>query len=154
MDLLLLGCFLFSFRIGAGPEKAAASTMVALFAAFQLYNWTFHPTYASPSLDYGPMLMDLMAAISLIVIAAQANRMYTLWLAGLQIIAVLAHLARGLSETISPIAYVVMFSGPSYFQIIILGFGIWLHHRRVKRHGNYRSWRGSSPLSSERQHPV
>lgn len=97
--------------------------------------------------DLGHLFIDLSACAAMIVIALRANRMYTLWLAGLQILAFLAHLARELVETISPIAYAILYMGPFYFQIIILAFGIWLHHRRVTLHGNYRQWRSSSPPS-------
>lgn len=102
------------------------------------------------AVDRGLFLIDLLVAVTMIAVALRANRMYTLWIAGFQIIAVMAHFARGLSEAISPIAYLIMFVGPSYFQIIILGCGIWLHARRVKRHGTYRSWRSSSNRSPDR----
>lgn len=123
--------------------------MAGILLAFEIYNFIYPPDATSLSFDIGFFLIDMVAAVALIVIAVRANRIYTLWLAGLQIIAVFAHLARGLSEAISTIAYVVMFSGPSYFQIIILGSGIWLHYRREQRHGNYRSWRTFSARSSE-----
>ncbi|WP_257594505.1 hypothetical protein [Parerythrobacter lacustris] len=95
----------------------------------------------------GLLFIEVVVTVVMVVVALRANRMYTLWIAGFQIIALLAHFARELADQISPIAYVMMYVGPSYLQITTLGLGIWLHHQRVQRHGNYRSWRSSSPRS-------
>jgi hypothetical protein len=97
--------------------------------------------------DLGLLLIEVIFTVVVVTVALRANRMYTLWIAGFQIIALMAHFARELADQISPIAYVMMYVGPSYLQIITLGLGIWLHHQRVLRHGNYRSWRSSSPRS-------
>ena len=102
-------------------------------------------------IDPGFFVIEIIVAAAMIAVALRANRIYTLWMAGFQIIAVFAHLARGLSDAVSPLAYLILTIGPSYFQIVILGFGIWFHHRRVKRHGSYRSWRTSSGHSQEPQ---
>jgi hypothetical protein len=106
-----------------------------------------HPILAE--IDPVFFAIEIVVAAGMIAVALRANRIYPLWMAGFQIIAVFAHFARGLSDAVSPLAYIVLTVGPSYFQIIILGFGIWFHHRRVKRHGSYRSWRTSSPHSPE-----
>lgn len=97
--------------------------------------------------DPGLLLIEVIVVATMVAVALRANRMYTLWMAGFQIIALLAHFARELADQISPIAYVIMYVGPSYLQIMTLGSGIWLHHKRVQRHGSYRSWRSSSPRS-------
>ena len=100
--------------------------------------------------DLGIFLIELSVVIIMVPIALKANRMYTLWMAAFQILALFAHIARAVSDAISPLAYAIMYIGPSYFQIIILGFGIWLHYRREKRHGKYRSWLSSSNPSQGR----
>lgn len=141
VDGILLLCLIASFWIGKGPEKASSLCMLGLFIASELYSSVFDFSDMLDTLDPGLLLIDILAATTLIVIAITANRTYTLWLAGLQIIVLMAHFARAITDVISPIAYVVMFAGPSYFQIIVLSIGIWMHYLREKRYGPYRSWR-------------
>lgn len=128
-----------------------ASALLWLLISSSLYRWFFDLQVSLEALDVGFFLIDLSVAAIMVAIALRANRMYTLWLAGFQIIATFAHLARAMTDAISPIAYAVMYIAPSYFQIIILAFGIWFHHKRTKRHGSYRSWRRSSRRSPEMQ---
>lgn len=127
--------------------------IIAMIVVSKLY-YTIVAGSASAfqSADLGVFLIDLSIGVAMVTIALRANRMYTLWMAGFQIIAVVAHLAMFATNAISPITYAIMVIAPSYFQIIILAFGIWLHHRRVERHGSYRSWRTSSRLSPENLH--
>ncbi|WP_160613001.1 hypothetical protein [Pontixanthobacter aestiaquae] len=140
-----------AIRFGREPEKLSAGAFVWLLVSSSVYRWLSDQQASLQSLDIGFFLIDVSVAAIMIVIALRANRMYTLWLAGFQIIATFAHLARGLTDAISPIAYAIMYIAPSYFQIIILAFGIWFHHKRVKRHGSYRSWRTSSPPSRDQR---
>ncbi len=102
------------------------------------------------STDFFHAGLDVFLLVALVPIALHANRSYPLWIAALQVVATLAHLARGLFDQIAPIAYAILFVAPSYFQIILLAAGIVLHIRRQRRHGSYRSWRTSSSPSPER----
>lgn len=147
---MIFALFLAAFRLGAAPEKIIASLFLGSATLSRIYFWAVEQQPNLDSIDYGYLALDIVLTVVMVTVALRANRMYTLWMAGFQIIAVMAHFARGLSDSISAIAYVIMVVGPSYFQIIILGFGIWLHARRVRRHGNYRSWRSSSNLSPDR----
>ncbi|GAA4642933.1 hypothetical protein GCM10023115_08930 [Pontixanthobacter gangjinensis] len=134
-----------ALRYGAGPEKWMGWAIIWLIGLSQVYYALVEVTTAFQSADLGLFLIDLSVCVIMVTIALRANRMYTLWIAGFQLIALLAHLAMFATNAISPITYAVLVIAPSYFQTIILAFGIWLHHRRVKSHGNYRSWRTSSP---------
>lgn len=148
----LISAFLLSgaaLKYGAAPERGMSAAILGMLLAANLYVWFLGRDASLQALEVGFLIIDLSVFVIMIVIALWANRMYTLWLAGFQILAMFAHLARSVTDAISPIAYGIMIIGPSYFQIIILGFGIWFHHRRVKRHGSYRSWRTSLPPSLE-----
>lgn len=113
----------------------------------KIYRALFPGSQIFLDMDPGLVLIEMLVLAGMVAIALRANRMYTLWMAGFQLIALMAHFARGMADAISPIAYVIMYVGPSYLQIITLALGIWLHRKRVLRHGNYRSWRASSPPS-------
>lgn len=139
--LAMLILALLGFWKGAGPERGVACVMLGLEAADRIYHLIFGNVTNLVSIDYGHAVIDLGAMVALVAIALRANRMYTLWIAALQLIAFNAHLARELTEGMSPIAYVFLFVGPSYFQMLIQGLGLWAHRRRLTRYGPYRAWR-------------
>ena len=145
--------FFGAFRFGDEPERVIATIFVGIAITVQGYAQLAENSLSFSNTDIFYLVVDAIALSLLIAVALKANRMYPLWMAGFQIIALLAHFAKGMTEDISPIAYVILVVGPSYFQIIILAFGIWLHHRRTRRHGSYRPWRNSSrhsPVSAHR----
>lgn len=138
------GAVVYALWRGAAPERAVAGVMLASFCLFWLFR---DPQSDGMSYTYVHALqfaIDFATAIAFITIAIFANRMYTLWIAGFQIVALQAHLARYLTDQIAPLAYAIMIIAPSYLQIVALGLGTWMHVRRERRHGSYRSWRTSS----------
>lgn len=136
-----------AFRWGAGPERGTAAVFLYLLFADSAYHAIFGPGAELLKIDIGHALIDASAALAMAAIAVQANRMYTLWIAALQIIAVQSHVARDLESGISPLAYAIVRYAPFYFQIVLLAVGTWLHRKRVRTFGSYRSWRTSSARS-------
>lgn len=134
------------WRWGAGPER----WLIGLFIATMVV-----PFYAFDLLDlgnpiYGPtawlwIAIDLFAGLGFIAIALNANRNYPLWIAGFQLVAVGAHAVQGMTDTVSPIAYVILASGPSYCQLLLIISGFARHVSRERRFGPYRGWRSSAP---------
>lgn len=104
-------------------------------------------------MNTGSAAIDAIALIVSVAIALSANRVYPLGFAAFQVLATTAHLAKDMAHGTAALAYVVLYVGPSYFQIIILAIGIWMHHRRVRRYGTYRDWRISSSPSQARKPP-
>lgn len=154
---ILIGLLcLAAWRWGAGPERAIAGAFAYFVVADALYHAVFGPGVELGHTDIGHLINDLVAGVIMIGTALYANRMYTLWIGALQLIAILAHVTRDLGATISPLTYAVMFIAPSYFQLMLLAGGIIAHHRRTKRYGTYRSWRTSSlhsPVTDPRNYP-
>lgn len=153
---IIILLFLAALRWGAGPERAIASALLYLVASLFLYHLAFGPGLQLGHMDLVLLANDLVAGCVMIGTALYANRIYTLWIGALQIIAILSHLARDLSEAISPLAYAIMFIAPSYLQIALLTGGLIAHRRRLKRYGTYRSWQTSSshsPASARRSSP-
>lgn len=136
-----------AFWKGAGPERAVAGVMIGILVSDRTYHLMFGNFTNLVSIDYGHALIDLVAMIALVGIAMRANRMYTLWIAALQLIAFNAHLARELAQGMSPIAYLILYIGPSYFQLLAQGLGLSAHRRRLARYGPYRSWIGQTDSS-------
>jgi hypothetical protein len=135
-----------AWRWGAGPERILAGVLV-WFQAADAVNHAVAPPAAGFTVFAGHFVIDAIAAIVAVGVAIQANRIYTLWFAAFQLLALFAQIARDLAAGVAQLAYEVLYIGPSYFQILLLAGGIWLHRRRVRRFGPYRSWRNSSPRS-------
>lgn len=132
---------------GGGPERATALVILGMFTADRCYHLILHKGVTLASVDIFHAGLDLAATIALVVIALRANRMYTLWIAGLQLIALSAHLAREMTEAMSPIAYAILYILPSYFQISVLALGLLMHRKRLGLYGPYREWRRPSAQS-------
>lgn len=138
---------------GAAPERAVALVWLVIFelAAFVYRSVLGNDTVQLMGADIFLVLVDIIAGVLWVGIALYANHNYTLWIAGLQLLVVCAHLARGLSDLISPLAYVVMLVGPGWVQLILLAIGLFRHMRRKRIYGPYRDWRISrSPAHFER----
>lgn len=130
------------WRSGAAPERwligVFIGTMVApiyLFRVLGLGNPTFGP------FAWLWIGIDLFAAVAFIVIALKANRNYPLWIAGFQLVAISAHMVRGMVDAVSPFAYLILSVGPSYCQLLLIFVGFLRHTRRTRRFGAYRDWR-------------
>jgi len=128
---------------GGEPERASAGTMLAMLIVDRAYHVVFDASVTLSTTDIWHFTLDLGVLAAFGAIALQANRFYPLVLAGLQLVAVNAHLVRSFVEAISPIAYFGLYVVPSYFQLIVIAVGISLHARRYNRFGPYRDWRGS-----------
>ncbi len=135
-----------AFWRGAGPEKAVGATLVGMIVA--AYGYTVIEIQDGMlkwmHVEYGLLLVDFAGFVAFAIIAMRANRIYTIWLLGAQLISVLMHLGRGISSIIEPKAYYAIYALPFWMQILIFGIGLIAHLRRLRRFGNYRSWRTSS----------
>ncbi|MEO0589992.1 MAG: hypothetical protein AAFZ11_05470 [Pseudomonadota bacterium] len=119
---------------------------MVLFEGIQrIYRGVWEIGYQLEQVDLFYSFMDAIACIAFIGVALNANRNYPLVIAALQVLVVAAHLARGLIETISPIAYATMVLAPGWLQLAILGLGLMRHVQRQRRYGPYREWR--NPLA-------
>jgi len=129
------------FYKGAEPEFGIATGLLAMIILDIIYHAVFGVALNLAEADIGHVIIDTLVAIAFVAIAITANRIYPLWIAALQLVALSAHLVREVANQISPIAYAILYILPSYFQIVALSLGLYLHIRRRKKLGNYRAWR-------------
>lgn len=134
------------WRWGGGPERwligIFISTMVLpiyIVLGLGFETWEFGP-FAS-----AVVVLDVAAAALFTAVALHANRNYPLWIAGVQLVAVGAHLVRSLVDSISPLAFAILVIGPSYCQVLLLLIGFSRHVLRERRFGAYREWRATPP---------
>lgn len=131
---------------GGGPERAVAAVWIVFFELFaNLYTLATGTNLKVEDIDAFFASIDVLAAVCWVAIALYANRNYTLWIAAMQILAMTAHVARGLVEAIAPVGYVIMVAVPGWFQLILLAVGVTRHILRKRKHGEYRDWRIQKP---------
>jgi hypothetical protein len=134
------------WRWGGGPER----WMIGIFLATMVL-----PIYVVWSLGiqlveagpYAPLvvMVDVTAAALYLAIALHANRNYPLWVAGFQLVAIVAHMVKAMIDTISPLAFAILVIGPSYGQLLVIFGGFVRHVLRERRFGPYREWRLTPP---------
>ncbi len=130
------------WRWGAGPER----WLIGIFVVAMVVPIYMFRTLALGNIHFGPLAwvgvtIDAAALAAFVLVALNANRNYPLWVAGLQLVAVGAHGARGMVDSISPFAYLLLSVGPAYGQLLLIFGGFVRHVRRRQRFGDYRDWR-------------
>lgn len=138
-----------AFVWGGGPERAVAATWLVCFKGTKFVrDYVFDGGRQLLDVDFYWAFSDLTAGALFVAIGLFANRNYTMWIAGLQLLAMSAHIARGVAEAVSPIGYAFMVIGPSWIQLFFLGIGLLRHVLRKRKHGEYRDWRIKKPKIS------
>lgn len=142
--LVMLLLVVAAWRWGSSPERICASVPFVVFGPVDfayhalLGRGTFYAT-----LDVGHFAGDLAVVVTFFAVSLRANRVYPLWLTALQLLTLLGHFSRQVSETIGQLAYALLSYGPFILQATTLAVAIYLHSRRVRRYGSYPSWRNS-----------
>lgn len=141
-DILAVTLCLAALALGGGPERAVALTWLVVF---QLGDWAYDlMVETSPALAEVypfPVPIDVCAGLMLIGIALYANRNYTLFIAGMQVLAVTAHFVRSVFEAVSPVTFNAMVVAPGWLMLIFFGIGLTRHILRKRKFGAYRDWR-------------
>lgn len=141
-DVLAFSICLAALVWGAGPERAVAVVWLLCFEfTLRVYRYVSETGYQLETTDLFLGSTDIVAGLLWIVIALNSNRNYPLFVAALQLLVISAHFARGLIESIEPIAYAIMVMAPGWLQLIILGTGLARHINRQRDFGAYREWR-------------
>lgn len=145
--VLVSGLAIYAWRRGGGPERATTLVFAGMMISDRIFHfiasggetvWTFS---SYTQVVVGHLVIDSASAVVLAAIGLRANRMYPLWLAGLQGIAVLSHFSQEISPYISSIVYAIFERGPFYLQMAVLTGGLIAHRRRVRHYGTYRDWK-------------
>lgn len=139
-----------ALRWGAAPERVCAATLFLMTYGDAAYHAAVGQGPIYGTVDIAHLLIDVCVAAAFIGVALRANRVYPLWLAAFQLVSVVSHFAREVTEIFPKLAYGLMTYVPYYVVLLIMAGGIWRHAMRTKRHGPYRSWRSSSSPSRAR----
>ena len=82
-------------------------------------------------LETGVMVVDALTLTGFVVVALTSSRFWPLWISGLQLTTLLAHLSKGIDISLVPRAYAVAAVFWSYPILLILAVGAWRAQRRA-----------------------
>jgi hypothetical protein len=141
---ILFSLCVFAWLKGDGPEKWIANVLIGMVVLNSTLHLLFPHDDNFDRIIASHLFLDLIVLAALVPIALRANRIYPLCILAAQLLAVVMHFNRGLAPEGMEFAYWLLTRVPSYIQIIALATGLYLHRRRARRYGPYRSWRTSS----------
>jgi len=126
---------------GAAPERAAAAIMLAATVA-TVVAFRAGPTRFS-SVEAGVLAVDVATLLAFVALALRAQRYWPMWIAALQVDAVVTHLAILVAPRAMPWAYAVLIAGWSYPSVLLLAAGTLRHRQRLSRYGDDPAWSSS-----------
>ena len=122
----------YCWRKGGQPERAAATVLPMMYLLDPIYHAIWGQVTTYDRINLGHLVIDTAALMAFGAIALRANRLWTIWLASAQLIAVLSHFLRGIAP-MNPWVYAAMNRGPAWLEIALLFAGTALYQRRLKR---------------------
>lgn len=123
---------------GGAPERAGALVFI-LMALFQYSGRLFFDRVFS-TVDVFGVVTDLLAFSGFTLIALQANRIWPLFIAAMQLLSCASHFGREVSSKVEPLVYSVLIAGPTTVALVILLIGTMAHQLRIKRGAPLPSW--------------
>ncbi|MFY8193667.1 MAG: hypothetical protein ACOVKV_01155 [Novosphingobium sp.] len=136
------------WRWGAAPERWLITMfLVTMVLPVRMFEWFDLGPPALGPYAWIYVAIDIIAGIGFVAVALNANRNYPLWIAGFQLVAISAHAVKVMVDAVSPLAYLVLATGPSYCQLALIFGGFVRHRMRLRVFGPYRAWRAPMPLA-------
>ena len=138
--LLLITTIGFAARKGDEPERLVA---IVLGTGF-LLDFPNHLLFGDPTwfeVNPGHFVIDLWVLLTVTWVALKANRGWPLWVSAMQLIVVMAHIAKLFEIDEARLSYWVMTQVPTLAQQVVLIIGTHAHALRERRIGAYAAWR-------------
>jgi hypothetical protein len=145
-DALLFIACAFAFWKGGAPERLAALTFLG--GDLLSIAVVFHPGRFRHE-EYGLFAADVLMFAALAAIAFRSARWWPLFLAGLQLDAILVHLIHLAARRTIAIAYLNTTALWAYPMVLILAWGTWRHRVRLSELGEDRPWKRPAPITSD-----
>ena len=108
-------------RMVAGVCIAASVISVAVLSPMSVRYTT---------IEEGEVAVDLVVLAVFLLVALRSDRFWPLWIAGLQLTTILAHLLKAIDFKLLPFAYGAAERFWSYPILVIIAVGAWRQHRR------------------------
>lgn len=120
----------YAFLCGRLDERLAAGICIA--ATFAT-NIVYSPAGSYAGIETGVLIVDALALLGFTFIALRTERFWPLWVAGLQLTTMLAHMFKAIQFELVPQVYAVAARFWVYPIFLIIVIGTWRSHQRSRR---------------------
>jgi len=128
LGVLGLSC-LYALARGGAPERIAAGLYLVAFALDELVHRTIDgSSYAT--VEVGSLMVDAGLFLALTLLAWRSTRHWTQWVAGWQLAAVVAHLAKLVDPTMQATGYAFQAQIWAYPIVVTTAIGAWRYRDR------------------------
>lgn len=134
---------LFAWWAGGGPERVVGTMYLAAWIASITFKPIDYVPYHAVSLRI--FVIDVVLLAGLLFVARRADRTWPVLAASLQVLVVLAHVARLLTPHQSPFVYMLMTGSWPMIQMTLLCVATALHLRRRLAGSPRASWVANEP---------
>jgi hypothetical protein len=127
--ILMALCCGYALARGGAPERYAAGLQIGAFVLTLLVHRLFEGQ-AFQVISLGTAAIDVVLLLALIVLAWRSTRFWPLWIAGWQLAAIVAHLAKLLDPAMLPAGYAIQAQIWAYPMLVATAAGAWRHRAR------------------------
>ena len=135
--LLLVAVAAYAFLRGKSDERLAAAICVIATIATRLVLSPIANRYSG--VELGVFLVDLMTLAGFVAIALRTDRFWPLWVAGLQLTTLVAHMLKAIQLDLLPHAYAAAGRFWVYPIFLIIVVGTWRSHQRARDESRRRA---------------
>jgi len=135
--LLLVVVAAYAFLHGRADERLAAAICVVATLATRLVLSPLASRYSG--VEMGVLIVDLLTLAGFTLIALRTDRFWPLWVAGLQLTTMVAHLLKAVQLELLPYAYATAARFWVYPIFLIIVVGTWRSHHRARRESRTRT---------------
>lgn len=128
--VLMALCCGYALLRGGAPERVAAGLQIGAFAITILVHRLFEGS-AFRVASIGTATIDAALLAALTVLAWRSTRFWPLWVAGWQLAAIVAHLAKLLDPAMLPAGYAIQAQIWAYPMLVATAAGAWRHRARL-----------------------
>ena len=121
----------YAFLRGSRDARLAATICILATVATKVAISPVPNRYSS--IEFGVFGVDVLTLIGFAYIALRTDRFWPLWVAGLQLTTLVAHLLKAVELDLMPRAYAVAGRFWVYPIFLIIVVGTWRHHHRALR---------------------
>lgn len=129
---LLLAVCAYAFLAGRQDERLAAAICLVATLATRLVLSPMTSRYSQ--VEAGVFLVDLLVLLGFTTIALRSDRFWPLWVAGLQLTTIIAHLFKVVDLDLIPKVYAAAARFWVYPIFLIIVVGTWRSHQRRRQH--------------------
>lgn len=124
---ILFAVCAYAFLRGRMDERLAAATCIAATLGT---NIVYSPAGSFSQVEVGVLIVDALALLGFTLIALRTDRFWPLWVAGLQLTTLVAHMLKAIQLDLVPHAYAAAARFWVYPIFLIIVVGTWRSHRR------------------------